>query len=123
MLTTLVTCSFDMPQDSMTYIHRVGRTARAGRSGRAISIITQYDLELWLRIEKAALNGRKLPLFQPDKEEVMVFKERVEEAQRHAREEMKALHEDRGKKGAVLKGRKRGSATKRRHDDMDAEEG
>ncbi|KAI6452340.1 ribosomal RNA processing protein [Pyricularia oryzae] len=115
--------NFDMPQDSMTYIHRVGRTARAGRSGRAISIITQYDLELWLRIEKAALNGRKLPLFQPDKEEVMVFKERVEEAQRHAREEMKALHEDRGKKGAVLKGRKRGSATKRRHDDMDAEEG
>ncbi|TLD03552.1 uncharacterized protein PgNI_11585 [Pyricularia grisea] len=115
--------NFDMPQDSMTYIHRVGRTARAGRSGRAISIITQYDLELWLRIEKAALNGRKLPLYQPDKEEVMVFKERVEEAQRHAREEMKTLHEDRGKKGAVLKGRKRGSATKRRHDDMDAEEG
>ncbi|TLS24316.1 hypothetical protein PpBr36_09066 [Pyricularia pennisetigena] len=96
--------NFDMPQDSMTYIHRVGRTARAGRSGRAISIITQYDLELWLRIEKAALNGRKLPLYQPDKEEVMVFKERVEEAQRHAREEMKTLHEDRGKKGAVLKG-------------------
>lgn len=107
----------------MTYIHRVGRTARAGRSGRAISMVTQYDVELWMRIEKAALDGRKLPTYQPDREEVMVFKERVEEAQRVARNEMKELHEDRGKKGAVLKGRKRGSATKRRHDDMDAEEG
>lgn len=115
--------NYDLPGDSMTYIHRVGRTARAGRSGRAISMVTQYDVELWMRIEKAALDGRKLPTYQPDREEVMVFKERVEEAQRVARNEMKELHEDRGKKGAVLKGRKRGSATKRRHDDMDAEEG
>lgn len=34
------------------YIHRVGRTARAGRSGKAITIVTQYDVELFQRIEE-----------------------------------------------------------------------
>jgi ATP-dependent RNA helicase DDX47/RRP3 len=33
--------NFDLPQDSKTYVHRVGRTARAGKSGHAISFLTQ----------------------------------------------------------------------------------
>ncbi len=55
----------------------------------------------------------------------MVFKPRLEEAQRHARNEMKTLMDDRGKKGSVLKGRHtaRAAGGKRRHDGMDAEEG
>lgn len=34
------------------YIHRVGRTARAGRSGKSITFVTQYDVENFLAIEK-----------------------------------------------------------------------
>ncbi len=33
------------------YIHRVGRTARAGRGGTAITIVTQYDVPLMHKIE------------------------------------------------------------------------
>ncbi|CAF1001584.1 unnamed protein product, partial [Brachionus calyciflorus] len=33
------------------YIHRVGRTARAGRGGMAITIVTQYDIPLMHKIE------------------------------------------------------------------------
>ncbi|ERF76267.1 ATP-dependent rRNA helicase RRP3 [Endocarpon pusillum Z07020] len=124
-----VVLNFDLPPDSKTYIHRVGRTARAGKSGNAISFVTQYDVELWLRIEAAL--GKKLKEYETVKDEVMVLADRVGEAQRGAVMEMKELHEARGKKGATLKGRRRaggggGMGTgkgKRGRDDMDREEG
>merc|ERR1712232_1444655 len=43
--------NYDVPRNSKDYIHRVGRTARAGRSGRAVTVVTQYDIELFQRIE------------------------------------------------------------------------
>jgi ATP-dependent RNA helicase DDX47/RRP3 len=118
-----VVLNYDLPLDSKTYVHRVGRTARAGKSGHAISLVTQYDVEVWLRIEAAL--GKKQKEYETVKEEVMVFKARVEEAQRHARNEMKNLHEDRGKRGATLKGRRpaKGAGGKRSRDEMDREEG
>ncbi|MGH0189770.1 UNVERIFIED_CONTAM: hypothetical protein FKN15_038418 [Acipenser sinensis] len=65
------------------YIHRVGRTARAGRSGKSITFVSQYDVELFQRIEH--LIDRKLPAFPTQEEEVMLLVERVSEAQRFAR--------------------------------------
>lgn len=114
--------NFDLPENSETYIHRVGRTARAGQSGHAISMVTQYDVEIWQRIEAAL--GKKLKEYETDKEEVMVLGERVEEAQKMAIREMKDLHENRGTRGATLRGRRigRGGMNKRR-DEMDKEEG
>ncbi|MCJ1292611.1 ribosomal RNA processing protein [Xylographa carneopallida] len=121
-----IVVNFDLPPDSKTYIHRVGRTARAGKSGHAISFVTQYDVEIWQRIEAAL--GKQLGEYKVEKEEVMVLGERVGDAQRVAIREMKDLHEKRGTKGATLRGRKpsaRGSAAagKRGRDEMDREEG
>ena len=43
---------YDVPRNPDDYIHRVGRTARAGRSGDAITMVGQRDIELFLAIEQ-----------------------------------------------------------------------
>ncbi|XP_022916654.1 ATP-dependent RNA helicase DDX47 [Onthophagus taurus] len=91
-----IVINFDIPTHSKDYIHRVGRTARAGRSGRAITFVTQYDVELYQRIEE--LIGKKLPLYQSEEDEVMILQERVAEAQRIAKLEMKDLGEKKKRK-------------------------
>ncbi|KAL8273409.1 hypothetical protein Esti_002654 [Eimeria stiedai] len=73
--------NFDVPLSSKDYIHRVGRTARAGRSGRALTLVTQYDVEPYQRIEFAL--EKKLEEY-PDlpEEKAMAFHERALEALR-----------------------------------------
>ncbi|MBI2200937.1 MAG: DEAD/DEAH box helicase [Armatimonadetes bacterium] len=44
--------NFDMPEDVETYIHRVGRTARMGRPGTAITFVGQYDLEIFDQLQR-----------------------------------------------------------------------
>lgn len=75
-----IVINFDIPTHSKDYIHRVGRTARAGRSGRSITFVTQYDVELYQRIEQ--LISKQLPLYETEEQEVMLLQERVAEAQR-----------------------------------------
>ncbi len=41
-----------MPQDKDSYIHRVGRTGRAGHEGKAISLVTKDDLFTLYEIEE-----------------------------------------------------------------------
>jgi len=43
--------NWDMPNEPEEYTHRVGRTARAGRGGIAISFVTEKDEERVLKIE------------------------------------------------------------------------
>jgi ATP-dependent RNA helicase DeaD len=39
--------SFDIPEDADTYVHRIGRTGRAGKEGTAITFVGEWDLEAW----------------------------------------------------------------------------
>lgn len=43
--------NWDCPRRSDDYVHRVGRTARAGRGGVAVTIVTERDVELVKMIE------------------------------------------------------------------------
>lgn len=77
-----VVVNYDVPTQSKDYIHRVGRTARAGRAGISLTIVTQYDVELYQRIER--LIGKKLPPYEINHDDVMILVERVNEAMRYA---------------------------------------
>ena len=44
--------NYDVPRNPDDYIHRVGRTARAGRKGQAITLIGQRDVVLFLAVEE-----------------------------------------------------------------------
>ena len=90
-----IVINYDVPQHSKDYIHRVGRTARAGRSGKSITMVTQYDVELYQRIEE--LIGKKLEEYPVDKDGIALLQERVQEASRLAAQQMKEAAAD--KKG------------------------
>jgi ATP-dependent RNA helicase DDX49/DBP8 len=44
--------NFDCPRTGEDYVHRVGRTARAGRGGLAVTIVTERDVDLVKGIEE-----------------------------------------------------------------------
>lgn len=89
--------NFDIPSHGKDYIHRVGRTARAGKSGRSIAFVTQYDVEAYQRLE--SLISQKLPEFPAEEDTVLVLLERVSEAQRLASKEMREMQSSQGKNG------------------------
>ncbi|KYK60032.1 hypothetical protein DCS_01166 [Drechmeria coniospora] len=64
--------NYDVPRDPDDYIHRVGRTARAGRKGEAVTFVGQRDVDLVLAIEKRV--GRDMT---PWKEEGVNLETRV----------------------------------------------
>ncbi|EPR57240.1 DEAD/DEAH box helicase family protein [Toxoplasma gondii RUB] len=103
--------NFDVPLSSKEYIHRVGRTARAGRTGRALTIVTQYDVEAYQRIEHAL--GQKLEELTEltATEKVMPLHEKVLEALRSA--ELEAREADEAALVQKAAKKKRGAGNKR----------
>jgi len=56
--------NYDLPATSKEYIHRIGRTARAGKEGKAISILSQRDYMNFRKIledEAIKITEEKLP--------------------------------------------------------------
>ncbi|MET3317946.1 UNVERIFIED_ORG: ATP-dependent RNA helicase DeaD [Peribacillus simplex] len=76
--------NYDVPEDAEIYIHRIGRTGRAGENGLAVTFIATKDLQLLsdiekgisMKIERRTIEGVKM--FQPD--EVGHKKKRYEES-------------------------------------------
>ncbi len=56
--------NYDMPQDTESYVHRIGRTGRAGRRGLAITLVTPREFKLLKTIQrdtKATIESREVP--------------------------------------------------------------
>lgn len=71
--------NFTLPEEPEDYVHRIGRTGRAGKLGTSISFATEDDAFLLEPIQ--ALMGRKLECKQPDEALLMPAqrKQRVEQ--------------------------------------------
>lgn len=56
--------NFDIPLDPESYVHRIGRTGRAGRTGCAITLVTPRERRLWQVIQRvtgATIQRMRLP--------------------------------------------------------------
>lgn len=56
--------NYELPRSPKDYIHRIGRTGRAGSPGDAISLITMAELHHFRVIQKKA--GKKMPMQHSD---------------------------------------------------------
>ena len=59
-----IVINYDLPQSSGDYVHRIGRTARAGATGRAISFVTpdqKWSIKKIERLMKKTIDVKKLP--------------------------------------------------------------
>jgi superfamily II DNA/RNA helicase len=50
--------NYDVPMEPEDYIHRIGRTARAQKSGDAITFVARDEMDLFGRIERSI--GKRL---------------------------------------------------------------
>ncbi|KGA96164.1 DEAD/DEAH box helicase [Alkalihalobacillus alcalophilus ATCC 27647 = CGMCC 1.3604] len=59
--------NFDLPQDPESYVHRIGRTGRAGKSGMAVTFATPSEKEHVAAIEKTSkkkMTKQPMPTFE-----------------------------------------------------------
>ena len=59
--------NYDAPKDSKQYIHRIGRTARAGEEGKAVNLVSDRDYDNFdkvMRSNQITIPKEKTPLFQ-----------------------------------------------------------
>lgn len=68
--------NFDIPQDSESYVHRIGRTGRAGKTGLAITFVTPREID-HLRLIERATNRRMERRSVPSMSEALEGQQRM----------------------------------------------
>ncbi|WP_244151342.1 ATP-dependent RNA helicase SrmB [Rheinheimera sp. F8] len=64
--------NFDMPRTADVYVHRIGRTGRAGKKGIAISLVEAHDIDMVGKVERyteTALKRRVIESLRPKHKE------------------------------------------------------
>nr|XP_054756489.1 probable ATP-dependent RNA helicase DDX49 [Lytechinus pictus] len=89
----------NVPTSPKDYIHRVGRTARAGRGGMSITMVTQFDVKLVQAIEKT-INTKMTEYKVPEKKVLPILNE---VALAKSKAEMKLEELDFGERKAIHK--------------------
>nr|POE88096.1 atp-dependent rna helicase dbp8 [Quercus suber] len=91
--------NYDLPRDPDAYVHRVGRTARAGRRGTSVSLVGQRDVALVHAIE--ARVGAAMVEYAEEgvNVETRVVRDALKEVGEKKREALLAIEEGRDVKG------------------------
>ncbi|XP_013395640.1 probable ATP-dependent RNA helicase DDX49 [Lingula anatina] len=89
----------NVPTRPKDYVHRVGRTARAGRGGMSMTLVTQFDIKLVHAIEDFI--NTKLVVYKVQEKEVMKILTEVAVTRREA--EIKLDEQDFGEKKEINK--------------------
>ncbi|MET3576031.1 DEAD/DEAH box helicase [Bhargavaea ullalensis] len=68
--------NFDIPQDPESYVHRIGRTGRAGKSGIAVTFVTPREMG-YLRIVEETTKKKMTPLRPPSEDEALAGQQKL----------------------------------------------
>ncbi|MGE5320304.1 MAG: DEAD/DEAH box helicase, partial [Hyphomicrobiaceae bacterium] len=82
--------NYDLPHNAEDYVHRIGRTGRAGALGEAISLVSESETRYLRDIEKligSTLAPVIVPGFEPGAADVPAFQARGPRPERHAERE------------------------------------
>ncbi len=72
--------NYDLPHNAEDYVHRIGRTGRAGASGEAISLVSEAETRYLKDIEKligSDIEAVIVPGFEPDAADVPAYQSRA----------------------------------------------
>jgi len=94
--------NYDIPEDYENYVHRIGRTARAGKSGKAISIACEEFVYGLPAIEEFI--GMKIPVFWPDDSILVQDKSRGVPVTREQRQSRRVTGRGKGRPGSRQRG-------------------
>lgn len=80
----------ELPREEEFYLHRVGRTARAGNEGTAISLYTDQDEVLIQRLEKSGLTFESYEIKNDEWQKIQNWNERQTRKKQQTKEEKQA---------------------------------
>ena len=72
--------NYDMPRSADIYVHRIGRTARGGKKGTAISLVEAHDIDILSKIERYTdqkLKRRVIKTLRPKNKEAQVSQRKL----------------------------------------------
>ncbi|MGG3797522.1 DEAD/DEAH box helicase [Metabacillus fastidiosus] len=79
--------NFDVPQDPESYVHRIGRTGRAGKTGMAMTFVTPREMDIVKNIERTT--KKKMDRMKPP-----TLDEAIESQQQLASEKLRSTIEN-----------------------------
>ncbi|MGO1792076.1 MAG: ATP-dependent RNA helicase SrmB [Oceanisphaera sp.] len=89
--------NYDLPRTADVYVHRIGRTGRAGEKGTAISLVEAHDMPLLVKIEKYTeepLKRRFIEGLRPMHKEAKVSSRKKKDADRKSKKKTEPVKKE-----------------------------